>query len=119
MEVNNQRQEGIIEEIGEGIGYVNEYASQKLTYFKLKAVERAALAGSALITLFLISLLGLFVLGFAGITLGLYLGQYLDSYILGFFSVTGIFLLLLLFIVIFRRQIITNPLVTSLIQLLQ
>ncbi|MEZ5042097.1 MAG: hypothetical protein R2828_19525 [Saprospiraceae bacterium] len=104
------------ENAGESIGYLKTYFEQQLIYYRLKLVEYSAKMLSFLITSLVIFLMTLLVVGFGGITLGFYLAQLLDSYVLGFLVVTLLFCGLLLLILLFRQRIITNPIVTLLIQ---
>ena len=114
MDTNNSRQE-FLEDIGEGVGYAKAYVEQRLHLIQLKYIEKGAKVGSSLISGLLIGLFSAFIIGFGSIALALYLGQLLASNALGFLIVTGIFTLLLIGLILFRKSFITNPLIALLI----
>ena len=65
---------------------------------------------SSLVVLFL----GVFVLLFSGIALGIWLGEVLDSPALGYLLVAGIYLLIIIILVLLRKRIVF-PMIRNLI----
>lgn len=107
--------EHILESLGEGIGYIEVYVHRRLEMLKLDVAEKSSLVISSVITTIVLVVLGLLTLLFASITLGLFLGSWLDSYGWGFAIVTGIYILVLLAVYFLRRRLVTNPVVSMVI----
>lgn len=79
------------------------------TYYKLtvvKAADKASgIASSGLLAL-LACLLGLIILFFGGIGLAWWIGESMNDMKMGFFIVGGAFLVLLLFLLLTRKQVL-------------
>ena len=97
----------IIEEIK---FHTEEYVDTTLTYYKLLIIKNVTKFISDIVTLLLILFFSLLILVFLSIALAFYLRQVFNSTPLGFLSVAGLYLLLLLIIVIFKSKIIDRPL---------
>ncbi|MBO9570627.1 MAG: phage holin family protein [Chitinophagaceae bacterium] len=88
------------------------------TYYKLKvitAAEKATTIGASAMAIFVVGFLGIFVLLFAGIAAAIWLGKLLDSWVLGYLAVAGIFLLIILILLALKRRIIFPMIRNSLI----
>ncbi|PSR11028.1 MAG: hypothetical protein C7N36_18645 [Bacteroidetes bacterium] len=104
------------ENLGETIGYVEAYTERKIDILKLESSEHlskltALLAtGAILLSMFAITC-SLFSIGLA-----LYLAEALDlvSY-QAFFLVMGIYVVLSILIFLFRKTIITKPILTVIV----
>lgn len=107
-----------MEDLGESLGYVRAYVSQEVESVKLEVAEKVSIASSTFITGLVLTSLGSFVLIFGAIAAALFLGQLLESAVLGFFLVSAFFLVVLLLIFIFRKQLITDRVVTAVIHLI-
>lgn len=79
------------------------------TYYKLtvvKATDKATgIAASSLagLTVFFLSI---FVLFFSGLALGVWLGQLLDSAVVGYLLVAGFYLFVMILLVLLRRKFV-------------
>lgn len=106
-----------MESTGEAYGYVKAYIEQQVEYAKLDVAERISTAISSAITTIVVLQLVFFVCGFLSIGLGIYLGQQMDSYVKGFLTVGGIYTIFTISIIIFRRPLVTNPVVSRIIKI--
>lgn len=106
-----------MESVGEAYGYAKAYIDQQIEYTKLDIAERLSTAISSAITAVIVLQLVFFVLGFLSLALGVYLGQRMSSYAQGFLIVGGIYGVLTFFIVLFRRPLITNPVLSRIIKI--
>lgn len=95
-----------LKNIGE---HFKEYLEGEKELLKLKAVKAISANAAKLITA--IFLIMLFHIGLAifGIWLGVYLGEVLDSYAMGFGISALFFGFLFLLVIIFRRPLLINP----------
>jgi hypothetical protein len=108
--------DSISEAVGEVYGYSKAYFQQRLEYFKLDMAERVSRSLSLAITIFVLALLFLMILMFASLALGIYWGEQWGSYPKAFLAVSGGYAVLTLFLLIFRRIIITNPILSRIIK---
>jgi len=106
-----------MESTGEAYGYDKAYMEQQIEYAKLDIAERLSTSISSAITTIIVIQLVFFVVGFLSFALGIYLGQVLESYVQGFLVVGGIYAALTLAIVLFRRPLITNPILSRIIKI--
>lgn len=110
-------QDGVTETAGEAYGYAKAYIEQQLEYTKLDIAERLSIAISSAITAIVVVQLAFFVAGFLSIALGIYLGQRMGSYAQSFLIVGGIYAAITFIIVLFRRPLVTNPVVSRIIKI--
>lgn len=79
------------------------------TYYKLTVVKAAdkatGVAASSLAGLATVSL-GIFVLFFGGMALGIWLGDVLENDVLGYLLVALLFLLIIIILVVLRKRIV-------------
>lgn len=108
----------LMEDMGESLGYIQEYVSHEVEGIKLDIAEKISIASSTIITVLAITAIGSIVVIFLSIALGFYLGNLFQSYTLGFSLVAAVFFILLLFVYFFRKALITDQVVTAVIQLL-
>lgn len=108
----------LIEDVGEGIGYIRAFVEQEIESAKLTAAEKISLATSSVMTGLILTLLVGTILLFASLALAYFLGTVLGSFALGFLSVSGIYLIVLLIVYIFRKRLITDRIVEVVIQFL-
>ena len=106
-----------MESTGEAYGYAKAYVEQQIEYTKLDLAERLSTAISSSISTIVVLQLIFFVLGFFSLALGLYLGLRFGSYVQGFLVVGGIYMAVTLAIILFRRPLITNPIVSRIIKI--
>lgn len=108
--------DSITEAVGEVYGYSKAYLQQQLEYFKLDIAERVSRSISLAITVFVLVMLFLLILLFASLALGIYLGQQLGSYSEAFLLVSGGYAVLTLILLLLRRVLITNPILSRIIK---
>lgn len=84
---------------------ITEYLKNRKALIRLQIVERVSSIVAALVTDGLMIFLGLFALLFLSVSLGIYLGDVLDSFSLGFLLVAGIYLILILIIALAKKGI--------------
>lgn len=106
----------ILENVGEGFGYLQAYIKNELATIRLEAAEKTANVTSGLVTGFAIFSLANLIILFLSMALGFYLGALLDSTALGFLLVAVLFLFILVILYIFRQTLITNVVVTAIIK---
>src|SRR5438128_275819 len=90
-------------ELGES---VTEYLH---TYYKLsvlKETDKATGIGASVMSSLVVVFLGIFVLLFSGIALGIWLGEVLESPALGYLLVAGLYLLIIVILVLLRKRIV-------------
>lgn len=79
------------------------------TYYKLgvlKIADKVTSAGANALATILVTLLSIFVLFFAGIGLGWWLGELLNNMVAGFLLVAAFFLIVMIVIVLIRKSIV-------------
>lgn len=108
-----------MEDLKEKAGHLTESVTDYLqTYYKLKVLNVAdkatSITASTLASLVAV-FFGIFVLLFSGIALGIWLGQLLENPALGYLIVAGIFLILIILLVAFRKKIVFPMIRNSLI----
>ena len=99
MEQLKAKAENLTENIGD---FIDSY--YKLTV--LKAAEKATTIASVSLVAISIVVLGIFVLFFSGIALGVWLGGLLNNTILGFLLVAAFYLLIMGLLIVLRRKIV-------------
>jgi hypothetical protein len=87
-----------------------------MDYLRLEIAERSAKSISLLVTVFVVAFLSVMTLGFLFLTLGLFLGELWGSYPLAFLCITGVYLLTTIVVYKFRRQFVTNPILSQVIK---
>lgn len=101
--------------VGDLTDSVSEYVQ---TYYKLKVLnlaDKATGITSSVMASLVVLFLGTFVLLFGGIALGMWLGGLFNSPALGFLTVAGLFLLVMVILVAMRKKIIFPMIRNSLI----
>ncbi len=99
-----------IETLSELVAEVRAFVASRGEYYKLTLVEKTVRVLTAIVTFFFILLLGLLVVIFASIALALALSKSVGL-IAACAIIAGIYLLLLLLCVIFRKCWIEGPIV--------
>lgn len=97
---------------------LQQYVQQRILLLRLQATEKVSRIASAVITSVLIVVIGLFLLIFASITAGLWLGSITGSLITGFGIVALFYFIVFLFILIFLKKILQNLFINKLIRLI-
>lgn len=109
-------QESILQTAGETFEYANIYIEKRIDLFKLESAEKVAKSTSSIITLAVIGFLATMVIIMFSIAIGFFLGEYLDSYALAFFIITGVYALFAVLVYFFKRQLVTNPVLSAVLE---
>jgi len=108
-----------MEDLKAKVGNLTDSISEYLqTYYKLKVLnmaDKATSIVSSVVASLIVLFLGTFVLLFGGIALGMWLGGLFNSPALGFLTVAGIYLLIMVILVALRKKIIFPMIRNSLI----
>ncbi len=108
--------DSVLESAGEAYGYIKAYVNQQVEYYKLDIAERVSRAISSALTMVVLFVLFAMMLGFLSLALGFYLAQELNSMPLAFLIVGAGYLFLTLFVAVFRRYLVTNPVLSAVIK---
>jgi len=92
--------------IGKLIDKVKEYLEGHLDVLKLSVIERVAIVMGFCMFMMLGMMAATAIIIFVGIGLGIYLGEVVGSPAGGYFIVTGIYILLLSLIAVFKRKLL-------------
>jgi uncharacterized membrane protein YqjE len=95
---------------------VTDYLSARIQLIKFEFYEKTAKISAALFSSLVIVLLASLMLFFLSIALGFYLGALFDSYGTGFLMVTGLYLLMLLPFIFFRKNWIEKTIINRLLE---
>ncbi len=109
-----------VDQILENTGMVTEYSrmyiDKQKRLLKLDIAEKSAKVGSSLITTVALALVVSFLVLFLSVTVAFSLGALWESYALGFLAVTGFYLLVTFVILVFKRNLITNPVLNAIVK---
>ena len=94
---------------------ITEYFDARLKLIKLEAFEKTAKVTAVLFSSLVVALLGFFLLFFLSMSLGFYLGKVFDSMALGFISVTGLYLILFVLVLLMKKDLLENLLIERII----
>lgn len=108
--------ETLSESFGETYGYVKAYVEHKLEFYKLDLAERISRALSLAVTIAVFLAILLLLVSFLSIAAALHLGERFESYPKGFLIVSGAYAVLTLLLFLLRRPLITNPILSRIIQ---
>lgn len=97
---------------------LTEYMQLRLDLLKADFTEKTALIVSKLITGIIVLVMAFMVVLFGSVALGLYLGSLLGSLVIGFALVTGIYLLLIVLLLLVKDKIIQTPVANQIIDIL-
>jgi len=95
---------------------VIEYFEAKIQLYKIGAYEKIAKVTAVLFSSIIIALLVFFLLFFLSISGGFYFGALLNSNALGFLLIFGIYLILLVFIVVFKKKLLEKYIIDKVIE---
>lgn len=95
---------------------VTDYLAARIKLIKYEVFEKTAKITASLFSSFVIAMLVFFLLFFLSIALGFYLGAFFDSYGTGFLLVTGLYLLMLVPFVLFRKSLIEKLIINRIIE---
>jgi len=95
------------------------YVNTKTQLIKLELVERSAVLASGLFAWVLILLFLLLSLLFLSIGVGVYIGQVLENYYLGFISVAGFYALIVIVLFLSRSKLVELPIRNAILKQLR
>lgn len=113
-----QNQAPLTESLGQSTTYLKSLIEVKVDQTKLQAIEKSSKVISSLFTVLVIGATAGLTALFGFIALAIYLGQLFQNAALGFLAVAGILLLITGCFFLLKRQLITNPIITYIIQLI-
>lgn len=96
---------------------VEEYVKDKLLLLKLEAIEKISRVAGSLFAGLLVALFSFFLIMFLSIMLGYFLGELLHHMFWGFGIVAGLYLLLLVIVIVFKRQLFEGPIINMMIEI--
>jgi hypothetical protein len=88
---------------------LEEYVKAEIAIAKLRATEKIAASGGNIFALYVVSLVALACALLIGVTAGLFLSSIWESYTAGFLTVSGVYVLALLFLWFFRKKLLSLP----------
>ncbi len=90
---------------------LKEYVDLRVNLVKLQAVKVLSKSFGLVIVIFLVGFMSLFTLVFLGMSFAWWLTNLTGSAVLGFAGAAGLFFMLLLLVIVFRRPLVQNPLI--------
>lgn len=93
-----------------------DYFEAKIQLYKIGAYEKIAKITALLFSSIIITLLGIFLLLFLSISGGFYFGGLLSNNALGFLIIFGIYLVLFIVIVLFRKKLLEKYIMDKVIE---
>lgn len=90
---------------------VKEYIDLRMKLLRLQGIRLASKSLALLTLILILSVLFLFVLIFLGLSLSGLLAELTGSVTTGHLLTAGIYLLLMVFVLIFRKSLLLNPLI--------
>jgi MFS superfamily sulfate permease-like transporter len=101
--------------LSENARLLREYVELRMEMLRLQGVRMVAKAYSQLMVFLIVLLMGLFVLFFLGMALAWGVAALTGSVVIGYLSSAGLFLLLLVLTVRFRRTLFQDRMVRTLL----
>ena len=108
--------EKFLEAAGETAEYTRQYVKLQLDYLRLEAAEKLAKTASSVISTMVIAALGLLALTMLSLAAAFYLGDLWNALPLAFLAVAGFYALLALLVLMFKKHLLTNPLLSTFIR---
>lgn len=97
-------------------GYLQQYIEQRLDILRLEAAEKSSQVLASFLTLIVVVLLLLILVAMLSVTGALFIGRALGGdYAMGFLIMSGVYLVAAWLIYLFRRPLITNPILSMVI----
>ncbi|MGZ4049692.1 MAG: phage holin family protein [Bacteroidia bacterium] len=93
-----------------------DYFEAKLKLYKIGAYEKIAKVTAVLFSSIVIALLGFFLLFFLSISAGFFFAGLFHSNTIGFLTVFGIYLILLIILIVFRKKILEKYIADKVIE---
>jgi hypothetical protein len=94
---------------------ITDYLGARIRLLKFEVFEKTAIIAATLFSSFVIAMLAFFLLFFLSIALGFYFGAVFESYGTGFLMVTGLYLIILIPFIVFRKSLIEKLIINRII----
>lgn len=94
---------------------VENYAKTTIDLVKLKAIDKLSVIASNVVFGVIMALLVFFFLLILNLALAFWVGDLLGKTYLGFFAVAGFYVLLIVIILLFKKQFIKTPVTNTMI----
>ncbi len=91
------------------------YLQTSKELLQLQFTERIAVTSARIIQYLIIGIAVLFILLFLSVSLGIYLSYVFESYLYGFLSVTGIYIIITGILIIANKELILKPIINSIV----
>lgn len=104
-------------DLKEPINHLKEYFETRLELLKLQMAGSISRVTSTIIMALIVATLGITFLLFLNIAIAMLIADWLDNFFWGFLIVAGFYLVLLVLAVIFRKQLILNPILNKMINI--
>ncbi len=111
----NQEEE-LLETVGEAVEYAKQYTKDQIQLLKLELAERTAKLISTMATSLVIFFILMTAILFMTLSLAFLIGSRLDSNAAGFAIVAGIYVVAGILINIFKKPVLTNPILSVVIR---
>ncbi len=98
------------------IGYVKEYAETKFDLVVLNIQDKVTDIVASTVSSLIATILIVFIVLFASIGCALWLGNYFQNSFMGFFCISGFYLVVALIVILNRSKWIKSPLINALIK---
>lgn len=108
--------EKILENAGETLEYAKQYIQHQQAAFKLDVAERMSRVLSKLVLSAVLLVLAFFIITLLSVSVALFIGEFCGSNAMGFLCVTSFYLLVACFIYVFKKAVIVNPIVKTILK---
>jgi hypothetical protein len=98
------------DQLGDLVNKAKEIAETKAEIFKLKIAHKVSLTLSSVLTIMTIAFIAVIILMVISVGVAILIGPSLGGMSYGFFAVGGFYLLVGLFLFVFRKKILSVPL---------
>ncbi len=112
-------EKSIVTSFSELIEQIKLYITLRMKYAKLSAGEKVIELFSLLTIGVIFWIIAFIIMIFGGFALAFWLGEIIQNLALGFLIVTGIFVLLIIIVYIFRQALILDPIARILVPLFE
>lgn len=109
----------IVSNFSELIEQLKLYVTLRMKHYKLSAGEKFIELFSALTAGMIFWMIAFIIMIFGGFALAFWLGEFFQHPSVGFLIVTGIFVLLIIIVYIFRQSLIFDPIARKLVSLFE
>lgn len=106
------------EKIKDSLNQIKLYSKIQLELFKLKTIEKSAVAGSYVFSRFLLLFVFAISVIFLSAAAAFYFSQLLGNVVFGFLLVGGFYLLLTLVVVLLKKHLLETPIKNKIISTL-